>query len=266
MNIGIAHIALKNYHFSEALDLATALSFKGIEIAPTLLWDDPISSTKNERRYIKELCCKKEIVNIGLQSILHNRLDLQIFDTLTARKKCSEYVKGIIQLCADLGGSIVTFGAAKNRRRDILPLEEAFPIALSFFSSLVDTAKNAGVFLCIEPISPSYECDFITTAEEGAKLVRLVRHPNFRLLLDTGSMMLNGESCEDMIIQYADVILHMHINDPYLSFPGAKGINHFAIADALRKINYNRWLTLEFLAGNSSLEDSVAYSFKCYSN
>ena len=48
-------------------------------------------------------------------------------------------------------------------------------------------------------------------------------------------------------------------------FPaGAKGMDHSAVAGALRKINYSNWLTLEFLAGNSSLQHDVAYALKCY--
>lgn len=266
MNIGISNIAFKKYSFSEMLRHLELLSLRGIEIAPTLLWDNPVVSSKTDRKSIKELCVGHGITIIGLQSLLFNRPDLQLFDSSRTRAYCREYIERMIQLCADLGGALVVFGAAKNRKRGILTLDKALSIATSFFYTIANAAKNAGVFLCIEPLSSKYSCDFITSAEEGAELVQLVNHPNFRLLLDTGSMSLNGESCQDMIIKYADVIAHMHINDPHLSPPGAKSVDHSVIADALRKINYRGWLTLEFLSVDSSLGEDIAYALKYYGN
>ena len=45
--------------------------------------------------------------------------------------------------------------------------EEADDVANRFFSELGDVAKQYNTMLCIEPNAPQYNCDYITTADEG---------------------------------------------------------------------------------------------------
>jgi len=264
MKIGISNIALKGYSLSEALEFIESLPIAGLEIAPTLLWEDPCASSKRERKRVKGLINRHDIDVIGLQSLLYGRPDLHLFDSLKKRNRCSEYLKRMIELCADLGGSILVFGASKNRQRSLLNFDAAVSVAASFFIKIAEFAEGAGVCICIEPLSSQYGCDFVTTADEGAYFVKIVNHPSFRLILDTGSMSLNGESCPNMISKYVDILAHMHINDPHLAAPGVKGVDHFAIANVLKEIAYTRWLTLEFLQDNSSVDEDIAYALMCY--
>ena len=65
----------------------------------------------------------------------------------------------------------------------------------------------------MEPLGPS-ETDFINTAEEGARLMDAVGHPNFVLHLDVKAMSSEPTPIPDIIRQYAPRTGHFHANDP----------------------------------------------------
>lgn len=264
MNIGISNIALQGHSFLEALDIIKSLSIKGIEIAPTLLWKNSPRVSKKEREDARKILDDCGITASGFQSLVYNRPELQLFGSPSIREMLERQIKDLIELCHGIGGRILVFGAGKNRKKGNLSFDEALSSAATFFYRIAQECKEAGISFCIEPLSSEYDCDFVNTADEGARLVNLVNHPNFRLLLDTGSMTMNEESCPDMIIRYADILGHMHINDPYLSAPGQRGVDHASFARALRQIDYRGWLSLEFLLKGPSLEEEAAYALKCY--
>ncbi|HOW35039.1 MAG TPA: sugar phosphate isomerase/epimerase family protein [Candidatus Omnitrophota bacterium] len=264
MNIGISNIALGGHSFLKALDIIKPLPIKGIEIAPTLLWKNSPRVPKKEREDVKKILADRGITAIGFQSLVYNHPELQLFGGSSTREMLEWHIKNLIELCNGIGGTILVFGAGKNRKKGNLSFDEALSSAATFFYKIAQECKEAGISICIEPLSGEYDCDFVNTADEGARLVQLVNHPHFKLLLDTGSMTMNKESCPDMIVRHADILGHMHINDPHLCAPGYKGVDHLSFAQALRQINYKGWLSLEFLLKGSSLEEEVAYALKCY--
>ncbi len=74
----------------------------------------------------------------------------------------------MMELCRDIGGELVVFGAAKNRKRGQLPLKKAMSIAADFFSDIAKTAEALGIYICFEPLSSEYDCDFIDLQESPA--------------------------------------------------------------------------------------------------
>jgi D-psicose/D-tagatose/L-ribulose 3-epimerase len=170
----------------------------------------------------------------------------------------------LIGLCADLGGKVIVFGAAQNRRRSNLEYEKALSLAARFFHKTASVASDKGVTVCLEPLSIEYGCDFINTAEEAYDLVSLVHHNNFGLLLDTGVMALNNESAPDVIERYRDKIVHIHVNDPFLWSPGSAGIDHRLIGKALSELHYTGWISIEYENSTSSLEEVLGYVKNCY--
>lgn len=264
MNISISNLAFKSHSLIETIKILEHSPIRGIEVAPTLIWDKPLCVTKKNRKDIKRIVKDHGLSIVGLQSLLYNQQDLQIFGSSYHQNNCKDYLKQLIDLCADIGGTILTFGSGNNRKTFNYQTTDAFSIATSFFYDLALYAEGAGVLICIEPLSSKYGCDFINTADEGAHLVKLVNYPSFKLLLDTGSMLLNGESPEDMIVKYSEIIAHMHINDPNLLPPSEKLVDHSNIAEKLKNISYQGWLTIEVMKEYSTIENDLMYAIACY--
>jgi D-psicose/D-tagatose/L-ribulose 3-epimerase len=265
VKISISNLAFKNHSLLETIKILEHSPIRGIEVAPTLIWDKPLCVTKKERKDIRRIVKDHGLSIVGLQSLLYNQQDLQLFGSSHCRNDCKDYLKQLIDLCADIGGTILAFGSGNNRKTFNCQIADAFSIAASFFQDLALYAEGAGILICIEPLSSKYGCDFINTADEGAHLVKLVNNPSFRLLLDTGSMLLNGESAEDMIVKYSEIIAHMHINDPNLLPPSRMLADHSNIAEKLKNISYQEWLTIEVMKEYSLIENDLIYALECYS-
>lgn len=264
MKLGISNIAVKTQNFSSALKDLKDLGIEGIEIAPGVFWENPLSSSKEDRHQIKQKIMDSGLKTIGLHALFYRRPDLQIFGSLEARCRCLEHLNGMLELCADLGGEILSFGGVETRKKGNLSREDALAIAAAFFHDLAQMASDFNIVTCIEPLSSAFECDFILTADEGAELISKVNHPHFQLLLDTGNMSLNQESACEMIKKHISIVRHIHINNPKLLPPQEGGIDHGAIASVLREIQYQHWVSLEFRETTGPLSEVISYGLKCY--
>jgi sugar phosphate isomerase/epimerase len=122
--------------------------------------------------------------------------------------------------------------------------EEAWDFAKETFQDCCQHAQERDVIVCIEPLSSSMT-DYINLPEEGARLVEEINHPNFRMILDTYSMSCNKVDMGKAIEQYGKYTAHFHINDDNESWPGSGGIDYEPVASALRKINYDGYVSVE---------------------
>jgi len=232
MKISISNIALKKYPFVEGLKAIKKLSLDGIEVAPSLLFVDPLASGKTEREEAQKIIEDHGICVVGLHSLFYNQPQMQILSKET-QPACLDQLKGMAELCVDLGGKILSFGAPKNRLKGHLEFEDAFVLAVDFFRRAAESVAALGVTICFEPLSPVYHCDFIKDLNEGADLVKAVGHSHFQMLLDTGNMVLNGEDPTQSYLQHKGVMGHVHINDPQLKAPTEKDMDHALFAKAL---------------------------------
>jgi sugar phosphate isomerase/epimerase len=111
-----------------------------------------------------------------------------------------------------LGVRVVGVGSPLSR---VLPpgydVRQAWEQATEFFSVTGEAFFAAGILVCVEALDTCY-CSFINRLEEAAKLVRLVRLPNVRLLADFYNMERSGEA-DISLAPYAAHIAHAHISD-----------------------------------------------------
>lgn len=260
----ISNLSFKEYPIDDALMSLRASQIEGLEIAPTLIWREPEHATKKEREEFKALVSSHELPIVSLQSLLYGKPELQLFGDSKTQEILLEYLKEMVNLCAELGGRLLSFGSPKNRGRGELGVDEAISRVTPLFYALAEYAKSFKIIICIEPISSSYGCDFITNTGEGVRLIESVGHSNFKLLLDTGTLILNKEDCDETIRKNLHHITHIHINDPQL-FPPSIGVEeHSIIANTLRSVGYSGWLTLEFMRYYTSLEQDIVYGLECY--
>jgi sugar phosphate isomerase/epimerase len=259
----ITTLALNVQNFREDIQSLTKYGIEGLEVAPTQFWSNPLETTKAERREFFRSIQNSNLQVIGLQSLLYGRPDLELFGSQESRSKCQDYLIQMTQLCADLGGHLLSFGSAKNRQTNKLTTRECNEMATDFFHSLADYSGNYGVTICIEPIAKEYNCNFINTANEGAKFVHHVNHQYIGLLLDSGNMLLNAEPCSDMVKKHIDSIKHFHANDPWMHPPSDQYQEHHKIAGVLSEC-YSGWITFEFLKHRGSFDEEVARAVQIY--
>lgn len=116
-------------------------------------------------------------------------------------------------------------------------------------------AASAGIDLAVEPLN-RFECYFLNTAAAAADLVSRVGEPNYGYLYDTFHFNIEENSVSGVIEQTAPAINHVHISENHRGVPGTGHIDFAAVFRALRKVDYDGWMTVE--AFGSALPELAA--------
>ncbi|KAF6578927.1 sugar phosphate isomerase/epimerase [Paenibacillus sp. EKM212P] len=264
MKLSISNIAWNSNENEEIIVLLNKLGIRGIEIAPTKIWDRPLDSEPNELLQFKQYWEQRDIHLIAMQSLLFGQHGLALFSDVESRNKLKEYVMGIMGLAGKIGVKALVFGSPKNRLSNGLSKNEQLDIAIPFFTELAESAVTENVTLCIEPNPSQYGCDFITNSEEGLQLVREVNHPGFQLHLDAGTLTLNNENISSAIENSMPYLSHFHISEPYLNKVGSEESlsPHREIAKTLKINEYKNWVSIEMKNGDNSNAGTVERALK----
>jgi sugar phosphate isomerase/epimerase len=255
---------------AEVAAVAARLGYQGIEIAPFTLAPTAADVTSSQRKEARQAIEDHGLETVGLHWLFAGPAGLHITTADRAVwQRTRDYFAALLDLCGDLGGKVLVLGSPKQRNvleenpqsqiRNPQLYEAAWRRAVEMLRSVLDHAADLGLTICLEPLSPA-ETNFINTVEEGMNMVREIGHPNFRIHLDVKAMCSEanqeskvknqesdpGRAVANIIrsVQAAD-IGHFHANDPNLYGPGMGSVDYTPIAQALRDIGYDRWLSVE---------------------
>ena len=245
MRLAVSNLAWDAHEDEQVAELMRSLGIGGMEVAPTRIWENPLSSSKHQRSEVKTRWADRGVAIVSLQALLFGRPDLVLFESEARRRLTLDYLGGIIELAADLGASRLVFGSPRNRAKGGMTKDEADEVALPFFRSVGDAATDAGVVFCIEPNPIDYDCDWITTLDEGHRFVARLGHPDVGVNADSGGITLSGEDPATVIPRAIGTIAHFHISEPQLAPIGTSGVDHIRLADALRASGYAGWVSVE---------------------
>lgn len=217
----------------------------GIEVAPTKIWPNPTETTKEQALKYKDFWQELGFEIIATTSLLFGHPELTIFNSKIARQKTLAYLTKMMKLTSWLGAKAMVFGSPKNRVVGDLPKSEADKIAFDFFIQVGDRAKKYDVFFGIEPNPTIYNTDFMNTTAQTVSFVKKLNHSHIKINIDTSTIAANktnyGETLKDGLA-YAS---HFHISEPFLKPIPAGKTNHKKVADVIKKLNYNGWLSVE---------------------
>lgn len=250
MKLAVSNIAWTPSEEPEVAQCLQELGIKYVEIAPTKVWDDPLNVSDEQVQAYKDFWARHDIQIVAFQSMLFGKPDLTVFDSDTTRKKTAAYLNRFIQLAGRVGAEVLVFGSPKNRQVKNLPADQTRHIATGFFGALGDAAVSNQTNFCIEPNAPAYECDFVTTAAEGLALVEAIDNPGFELHLDAACMTMAGDDPHSSIVNAKAHLRHFHVSAPMLQPIEEQEVNHQAMADALREINYSHFVSVEMRPGD----------------
>jgi sugar phosphate isomerase/epimerase len=245
-------LAVSNIAWEPADDdaIAAVLRSEGvsaIELAPTKWRKWPIETNAVERAEFRRAWADRGMQIVSMQALLFGRPDLQLFGA--TRPALSDYIRGLLDMGADLGIHAFVFGSPKNRIRGDLPLEDAMEVAADFFRLIGKHAAQRGGVVCIEANPPEYGCDFITTTAEAVALCTAVNHPGIAINADLGGMTMGGEPPCETIVSAGRMIGHFHASEPQLAELGAQS-NHAEASRGLAEINYDKWISVEMKGGD----------------
>ena len=237
----------ENLEISEVFQYVSDLGYDGIELNPYTLGPILEEIRPTSRTKIREASESAGIEIVGIHSILKGpgKFYYMNHPDASIRTDTAEHLKVLIRLCGDLGGKIIPLGASKQRRVcPGLTYQQAWDYAAEVFKSILDTAEEHGVILCLEPLSFRLT-DFITKALEAIRMVEEMDHPNFKMMLDVRSASADEMPIPELIRQSASYLAHFHANDDNGKGPGAGNADYEGISAALREVGYSGYLSVE---------------------
>ncbi len=245
VKVAVSTIAWAAVDDQRVAALIHASNGHGVEVAPTREWERPLEASEDEVADYRQLWEREHLSIAALQALFYGRPDLQLFRDDDTLARTLAYLCGIIRLGAMLGAGSLVFGSPKNRLTHGRDADSVQAIATEFFREAGEVAARHGTVVCVEANPVEYGGDFVTTVAEARQLVDRVRHPGFGLHLDIGGMILSGEDIPDVIRECGDQIRHFHVSEPFLAPVHSGDTDHETIAEALRDVGYDGWVSIE---------------------
>ena len=207
------------------------------------------------------LCCKQNGIGVsalatGLEASL-NHCSMTDPDP-KVRSHTLRQMKDHVDLARKLGCLVVVGMVRGNLKDDRSQSWEFFREALA---ELLEYAAKEQVTITLEAIN-QYINNYLNNVDETADFIRSFRTDNLTLHIDTHHMNIEDYSPVDSIIRNADTIGYVHVAEINRMYPGAGKMDFKAILQALRKIGYDGYISLECAPipdGNTAAQKGLDY-------
>jgi sugar phosphate isomerase/epimerase len=243
----ICNEAFEGWSFADAAKAIRKVGYQGIEIAPFTLSQDPASISAAQRRQYRGIIESEGLVFAGLHWLLVSPKGLHVTTPDNAlRERSWEYIRQLIDLCADLGpNGIMVFGSPKQRSSTggLTPAEAT----RHFVEGLAGVAPHAamrGVRLLPEAL-PKAQSDVMQTLDEAYRVVHEIASPAVRMMFDTHNAVDEKEPHDKLVEKYFELIQHVHINEMDGRHPSTGSYDFKPVLAVLKKRQYQGWVSLE---------------------
>ena len=163
------------------------------------------------------------------------------------RAQTLDVMRGLVRLCADLGGTYLVHGSPGQRRLEAGAEVEGRKRGRDFFAEAAGAAEEAGVTYVVEPLSPD-QTGYLNTVAEAAGIVAEIGSPALRTMVDCCSAAASeAEPIPDLLARHIPEgsVVHVHFNDPNRRGPGQGDLDFAPIVGALNRLSYRGWIGVE---------------------
>lgn len=233
--------------FAEACRAVRKAGYTGYEIAPFTLSDDPAAIPAGQRREYASIMRSEGLIFAGLHWLMVSPKGMHVTTPDQAvRERSWDYVRRLVDLCADLGpGGVMVFGSPYQRGTSGgLNRAEATRHYVDGLAGVAPHALERGVTILVEAL-PVQQCDVVTSLEEAAAIVRQINAPSIRTMFDVHNAINETEPHAVLVDRYFDLIRHVHLNELDGKHPGAGDYDFFPVIEALARRGYTGWLSVE---------------------
>lgn len=264
MRYAVCNELFEGWDARSCLQLARSVGYTGLEVAPFTLGASALQIPSAQRVEYRSLVADCGMEIIGLHWLLAKTEGFHLTtDEALVRNRTSDYLRALIELTADLGGTIMVLGSPAQRNfPTTMTHDQAVGNAADVLSRITGDLESAGVRLAIEPLGPS-EGNFLNHASQARALIDSIASPNVRLQLDVKAMSSEGIPIDRIIRDNADVMIHFHANDPNRLGPGMGEVDQQPIFQALRDIAYPGWVSVEVFDYSPGVETILRESMQC---
>ena len=184
-----------------------------------------------------------------------------ISEDAAVRRDTLSHMKDCVKATADVGASLIAgplyspVGYLPGRRRTA----DEWNWAVECYQQLGPVLESHGVEVAIEPLN-RFETYFLNTAEDAVALCEAIHHPRVGILFDTFHANIEEKNLGHAFRKVAPHLKHVHTCENDRGIPGTGHVEWNDVFEALRAVNYDRWLTIEsfgFALGELSAAASI---------
>lgn len=256
MKLSISNIAWKTQDDEKVYELMQKYGFSGLEVAPTRFFpDSPYDKIPEAAELAEKIKENAGFVIPSMQSIWYGRNE-HLFGKSEEREILLKYTKKAIDWAEAAGCRNLVFGCPRNRR---FPEGADESVAVEFFKALGEYALGHKAVIGMEANPPIYNTNYVNTTTEAVRLIEKIDSEGFRLNLDIGTMIQNGEEPE-FLIGKGHLISHVHISEPGLK-PIEKREIHQRIRKLLEEEKYSGFVSIEMATCEDLIEIERAMDY-----
>ncbi len=239
-----------NYPFEEVLTRLADLGYDGVEVSAASECGTFYPSVFNSER-IKQVLKKAKVLNLEIVSYDCELLPASGWNIASpldwVRKKTVDYIKSSVLKASELGARFVVVVAGRSLYG--VKRQDSWNWAVEESKECAQFAQDNGICLVLEHLT-LLEGNIVVTLDDLLSIIEEVNSQNFAALLDTGHVNVNSESLADYVFQLGEKLKHIHVDDndgksdDHLP-PGMGTINFDPLFNALKKVNYEGYLSIE---------------------
>ncbi len=158
------------------------------------------------------------------------------------------YMQRLVDIAGVLGTDIVMGPLySATGRADAVPAaayRQQWRTVRAHLKTICAYAEAHGKIICLEPLN-RFETDFLNTVDQGLQMIREVKSPALKLLLDTFHMNIEEKNPADAIRRAGPHVGHIHASASDRGTPGNDNVDWPRIATALKDIRYDGAVVIE---------------------
>jgi len=247
MRHAICNEMFQGWSFADAAKFVRATGYTGLEIAPFTLAPSPSDISQAQRAEYRDILKSEGLSFAGLHWLMVSPKGLHVTTPDRAlRERSWQHIRDLIDLCADLGpDGVMVFGSPVQRSTiDGSTVAEATARYIDGLSSVAAQAEQRGVTILVEAL-PVGQANVVNSLAEAASIVRQIGSPAIQTMFDTHNAVDETEPHAVLIEKYFDVIRHVHVNEMDGRHPGMGDYDFKPVLQALERLGYNGWISLE---------------------
>lgn len=256
--------------FADSCRSMRRAGWAGIEIAPFTLMQEATRLPAKRRREIRDIIVSEGLRFVGLHWLTVGPEGLHVTTPdETVRRRSWEYVRGLVELCADLRterstGGVMVFGSPMQRRTTGgLTRAQAETNFIEGVRTIVPDLEASGVTLCVEAL-PTDQCDVIISLDRAAEIVDEIGSPMVQTMFDSHNAIEEEQPHDELVSKHWSKIRHIHVNELDGSYPRKGGGYDFKpVLQVAADRNFAGWVSMEVFDFSPGAErivtESIAY-------
>ncbi len=244
-NYSICNEMFEKRDFAAVCKAIKSAGFTGIEISPFTLAENADQITPARRRELVDIIRSEGLRFAGLHWLLVTPPGLHVTTAdKNLRERSWEYVKKVVDLCADLGKGIMVFGSPKQRSAQDVTVAEATKNFKDGLASIAPHVGERGCTILIEALA-SKETNVVNTLGQAVEMVREINHPAIQTMFDFHNTADEKDPADVLVKRYFKYIRHIHVNEMDGRYPGSGSFNYLPAFQVLANLKYSHWVSLE---------------------